>query len=444
MIDGTEDSARESARRMARTSTRDAGRDGSVLTPDVDGTADARAVGPGAAVPDLTKTEAAVASLGVRSANLTVLTALAVLYTLYFAREFLLPIVFALLLNFLLSPVVRGLARFRVPAPLGSGLIVLAILGVVGSGAFGLSGAVREWAAAAPRTLATAEAKLSTILKPLQRASRTAEQVANGAAAATGSGGPSKPAAVVVEGPSLASRVFGTTQRSIASILEVLILLYFLLASGDLFLQKLIKVLPNLGEKRKAVEIARETESSISTYLLTATMLNVGEGLVVTGVMYLWGMPNPALWGALVVLFEFIPYLGALAMVGILAVAAFTTFDSVGHALLVPASFLLINLIQGNLVSPMLLGHRLSLNPVALFVGLAFWFWIWGIPGAFIAVPILATFKIFCDHIESLASVGEFLGQRDEQERRASVRPRWDRAERTAAGQPAPDGGATR
>jgi len=133
-------------------------------------------------------------------------------------------------------------------------------------------------------------------------------------------------------------------------------------------------------------------------------------------------MPNPALWGALVVLLEFIPYLGALAMVVILGVSALTTFDSIGHALLVPASFLLVNLIQGNLVSPLLLGHRLSLNPVALFIGLAFWFWIWGVAGAFIAVPLLATFKILCDHIESLASVGEFLGQRDERERRVVVR----------------------
>jgi predicted PurR-regulated permease PerM len=138
--------------------------------------------------------------------------------------------------------------------------------------------------------------------------------------------------------------------------------------------------------------------------------------------MYLWGMPNPALWGALVVLLEFIPYLGALTMVVILAVAALTTFDSVGHALLVPASFLVINLIQGNVVSPLVMGHRLSLNPVALFIGLAFWFWIWGTAGAFIAVPLLATFKIFCDHIESLAPVGEFLGQRDERERRVTVR----------------------
>ncbi|MGI8508206.1 MAG: AI-2E family transporter [Gemmatimonadaceae bacterium] len=408
--------------------------DDSVLTPDIDVSAQSEAVDAGAEKPDISKTASAVESLGGRSANLTVLTVLAVLYTLYFAREFLLPIVFALLLSFLFSPVVRALARFRIPPPLGAGIIILAILGLLGSGAFGLSGSVKTWAATAPQTLATAEARLSKIIRPIQRASKAAEQVANGASAAAGNPGSTKPAEVVVQGPSLASRAFGTTQRSIASVLEVLILLYFLLAAGDLFLQKLIKVLPNLGEKRKAVQIARETESSISTYLLTATLVNVGEGLVVTGVMYLWGMPNPPLWGALVVLFEFIPYLGALAMVVILSVAALTTFDTIGHAVLVPASFLLINLIQGNFVSPLLLGHRLSLNPVALFVGLAFWFWIWGIAGAFIAVPLLATFKIFCDHIESLASVGEFLGQRDDRERRATVRV-------VASGTESPQGG---
>jgi predicted PurR-regulated permease PerM len=119
---------------------------------------------------------------------------------------------------------------------------------------------------------------------------------------------------------------------------------------------------------------------------------------------------------------EFIPYLGALMMTVILTVAAITTFDSVGHALLVPAVFLAINVVQGNVVSPYLLGHRLALNPVALFVGLAFWYWIWGLPGAFIAVPVMATLKIFCDHIEGLASVGEFLGMRDDDERRSTIR----------------------
>jgi len=396
----------------------------SILTPDVDPAATATPVDAVSPVPNIAKTGAAIESRRGRSIDLTVLSVLAVLYTLYFARDFLVPIVFAFLLNFLLSPVVRWFARFKIPPPLGAAVVIFGILAILGSGAFGLSSSVRDWAASAPATLKAADAKLVKIIRPFQRASNTAQQVAAAAAAATGGAAtPKKPAEVVVQGPSLASRVFGTTQRSVASVLEVLILLYFLLAAGDLFLQKLIKVLPNLEDKRKAVQIARAAESSISTYLLTTALVNIAEGAVVAGVMYLWGMPNPALWGALVVLLEFIPYLGALAMVVILGVAALTTFDSIPHALLVPASFLLINLIQGNVVSPLLLGHRLSLNPVALFIGLAFWFWIWGVAGAFIAVPLMATFKILCDHIESLASVGEFLGQRDDAERRATVRP---------------------
>jgi len=397
-------------------------RDNSILSPKVDEGANAHPVDTASAQPDLSRTGAAIESRRARSLNLTVLTVLAVLYTLHFARDFLLPIIFALLLSFLLSPLVRWLARFRIHPPLGAGLVVLVILAGIGYGAFGLSGSVQAWASTAPATLATAQAKLAKIIRPIQRASKTAEQVADAAGAATSTNSGRKPAEVIVQGPSLTSRIFGTTQRAVASILEVLVLLYFLLASGDLFLQKLIKVLPNVRDKRKAVQIARETESSISTYLLTAAATNIAEGAVVAGVMYLWGMPSPALWGALVAVLEFIPYLGALAIVVLLGIAALTTFDNVGHALLVPASFLLVNLIQSNVVSPLLLGKRLALNPVALFIGLAFWFWIWGIAGAFIAVPLLATFKIFCDHIESLASVGEFLGQRDEHERRATVR----------------------
>jgi len=183
-----------------------------------------------------------------------------------------------------------------------------------------------------------------------------------------------------------------------------------------------VKVLPQLGDKRTAVEIARQAEASISTYLITALAINVGEGLVVAGALYLLGMPNPALWGALVVLLEFVPYLGAITIMIVLTIAALTTFDSVSHALLIPAAYLAVNLIQANLVSPLLYSRRLTLNPVALFVGLAFWWWIWGIPGAFIAVPLMATFKIFCDHIATLAPIGEFLGQRDTKERRETVR----------------------
>jgi predicted PurR-regulated permease PerM len=299
---------------------------------------------------------------------------------------------------------------------------MLTLLGTLTLGAYHLSGPVQSWATSAPQTLASARAKMAKLLKPMERFSRTAQQMESATSGVGAGAASTAPREVVVRGPSLISRLFGTTQRFLTGALEVIILLYFLLASGDLFLQKLVKVLPSQGDKRKAVEIARATESSISTYLLTTALVNVTEGIAVGVAMWLLGMPNPALWGALVAVFEFIPYLGAAAMTVILTIAAITTFDSTGEALLVPAAFLGINLIQGNFVSPALLGHRLALNPVAIFVGLAFWYSIWGIPGAFLAVPILAALKIVCDHVESLAAFGEFLGGRDEGERRALLR----------------------
>lgn len=393
--------------------------DGSVLRPDVDPSMEGEPVAPGAPMPDLAKTAQAIEGSVGRSLGITVLAVLALLYTLYFARDFLLPVTIAVLFDFLLSPVVRALARVRVPPPLGAGLVIVALVGTLALGVYELADPVQRWAQKAPATLSSAGAKVRQILIPVERVSKTAEQVAS----ATGVAGTTSPAReVVVKGPSIVSRLFGGTQRFLAGLLEVIILLYFLLASGDLFLQKLIKVLPDRHDRRTAVQIARETEASISTYLLTAALINVLEGAVVAAAMWMLGMPNPVLWGALVVFLEFIPYLGAAAMTAILTIAAVTTFDALGRALLVPVTFLAINLLQANVVSPVLMSKRLTLNPVAIFVGLAFWWWIWGVPGAFIAVPLLATFKIFCDHIEALAPVGEFLGKRDEDERRAIVR----------------------
>jgi predicted PurR-regulated permease PerM len=392
--------------------------DRSILDPDVDDRAQATPVEPGAPTPDISKTASALATVRARSIGITLLSILALLYTLYFARDFLLPIVMALLLDLLFSPVVRALTRIGMGAPLGAAIVVLGLLALVSFGAYELSTPVERWVAEAPTTLARAEARMKKLTKPLERVRRTAEQVET----ATSGAAPPKATEVVVRGPGLLARVFGTTQRFVAGSLEVIVLLYFLLAAGDLFLQKLVKVLPQLGDKRTAVQIARKAESSISTYLITALAVNVGEGVVVAIVLYLLRMPNPALWGAVVALLEFVPYLGAVTIILVLSIAALTTFDSVAHALLIPAAFLAINLLQANLVGPLLYSRRLTLNPVALFVGLAFWWWIWGIPGAFVAVPLMATFKIFCDHIDSLAPIGEFLGQRDEKERRETVR----------------------
>ncbi len=357
--------------------------------------------------PDLRKLgEVLTDRMEVRSVAITGLFVLAVLYTLYFARAFLLPIVLAVLLDFLLSPVIRALKRLRIPEPLGAAIVILALLGGLGGAAYTLADPAREWVQKAPQSLAKVQGRLRELRRPVEQVTRTAEQVE--AATEVSKSGPQE---VVVRGPRLSERLFGSTQSFLTGALETLILLYFLLAAGDLFLQKLIKVLPLLRDKKKAVAIARETEASISTYLFTVAVVNVGLGVAVTLVMLLLEMPNAVLWGTLAGLAEFIPYIGATVMVGLLAIAGLAVFPDVGHALLVPGAYLAVNLVQANFISPTVLGRRLTLNPVAILVGLAFWWWIWGVGGAFIAVPLLATFKIFCDHIESLAPIGEFLGK---------------------------------
>jgi predicted PurR-regulated permease PerM len=357
--------------------------------------------------PDIKKMgEALRDHIEIRSLAITGLLVLALFYTLYFARDFFLPIVLAVLLDFLLSPLIRTLHRARIPEPLGAALVILGLLAATGGAVYELAGPARDWAGRLPASMREAESRLQKLRRPVEQVSKTAEQVEKATKM-----NDSKATEVVVKGPSLTERLFGTTQTILTTALEVIILLYFLLAAGDLFLQKLIKVLPLLRDKKKAVAIARETEASISTYLVTVTLVNIGLGIAVAGVMYLLEMPNPILWGALAAFAEFIPYIGATALVGLLTLAGLVTFEQVGHALLVPAGYLAVNILQSQFISPLILGRRLTLNPVAIFVGLVFWWWIWGVPGAFVAVPLIATFKIFCDHIETLAPIGEFLGR---------------------------------
>jgi predicted PurR-regulated permease PerM len=392
---------------MATRSTEDSA-SAQVIRPD--GSAKPTSGEEGGAVehPDLAKLgEALRDRVEVRSIAITGLLVLAVLYTLYFARAFLLPIVLAVLLDFLLSPVIRAFKRARIPEPVGAALVILALLGAVGFGAYSLADPAREWMAKAPASLAKVQSRLHDLRKPVEQVTKTAEQV-EAATEVEKSAGPQE---VVLRGPRLSERLFGSTQSFLMGALETLILLYFLLAVGDLFLQKLIKVLPQLRDKKKAVAIARETEASISTYLFTVAMVNIVLGIVVTLVMTLIGMPNALLWGALAAVAEFIPYIGATVLLGLLTMVGLVTFPTLGHALLVPGAYLAVNLIQSQFVSPMILGRRLTLNPVAILIGLVFWWWLWGVGGAFIAVPLLATFKIFCDHIESLAPIGEFLGK---------------------------------
>jgi predicted PurR-regulated permease PerM len=159
--------------------------------------------------------------------------------------------------------------------------------------------------------------------------------------------------------------------------------------------------------------MARQAESDVSRYLVTVTLVNLGLGAFTALAMFALGMPNPMLWGALAALANFIPYLGAMSTTAVLAIVAAVTFDEVSAIVAPPAVFLLLTTFEGQFVTPMLLGRRLTLNPVVIFLALLVWGWLWGVAGVLMAVPLLAAFKIMCDHVPSLAAVGEFLGRKD-------------------------------
>jgi predicted PurR-regulated permease PerM len=189
-----------------------------------------------------------------------------------------------------------------------------------------------------------------------------------------------------------------------------LALLYFLLASGDFFLRRLMHVLSRRRDRRRAAEIAAEVERDVSAYLLAVTVVNVVFGAVVALAMWLLGMPNAALWGVLAAATNYVPYLGALVCGGILTLVALLTFPDLERAALVPLAFFLLNFVEAYLLTPLVVGRRLTLHPVAVFVAVLFWGWLWGIPGGFLAVPILATVKIVASHFAALRPLAEFLG----------------------------------
>ena len=346
--------------------------------------------------------------LDVRSISLSILMILALGVTFYVARAVLMPIVLALLLSFLLSPVVQWLARLRLPEPVGAAAVLLGIVGLLTLGLYGLWEPATRWGQQLPQYMSQMEFKIRSIKQAVEELSEATEQVEkmtqmeDGAAQST--------LKVEAGRPSLTGTVLNQTLNLLATVGAVTILLYFLLASGDLFLLKLVRVLPRFEDKKIAVTIVHEVQHDISHYLLTITLINIGLGVATSITMFWLGMPNPLLWGVMAASFNFIPYLGAVASAVILTLVALFTFEELVRILLVPGVFLVLTALEGGFVTPAIVGRRLTLNPVAIFIWLTFWGWLWGVPGMLLAVPMLAILKIICDHIQPLNAVGEFLG----------------------------------
>lgn len=364
--------------------------------------------GPERARPEATDLRA-IRMVNIRSLLLTGLFVLALLAAMYTARAVLVPIVLATILAMVLAPVVSGMRRWaRIPAPAGAALLLLAVLAGVTLVAWSLSGEAAALLQGLPRDLERLESKFRGVSAGMEELRETEKQVEDLAAR----GGGSDTVTVRVERPTLSGFVFGQTWYIVTNGFLTLGLLYFLLASGDLFLQKLVRVMPRLQDKKTALTIVRDIHHDLGWYFLEITLINIALGVAVGSAMWGLGMPNPLLWGVMATCLNFIPFAGAIVGVVVVGLASATVYDDAWRALLTPAVYYALTAIEGSFITPTILGRKLVLNPVIIFVSLIFWGWMWGIPGIFLAVPIMSALKIVSDHYGGrLGVVGEFLGR---------------------------------
>jgi predicted PurR-regulated permease PerM len=368
---------------------------------------------------------ASAAAGGARSNwTLVVLTTLALLGAGYLARAVIMPVAFALLLTLTLRPVVRHLKRRGLPLPAGTAAVLLLVIAALLIGITYLVGPAKDWIDTGPEKLKLVGERLSPLRnqwQQIQEASEELEDLAQGTADEK-SGAfwdwfspaerDSEPVAVEVRQPRLASNlmVLNSAGSFLAATVVTFVLAFFLLSAGDVLINNVLRILPSMREKRNAVELVHNVEQGISSYLFTVTCINVVLGVVQGVAMWLLGMPNPALWGAMCCVLNFIPYLGALIGTIVVFLVAVLTFDTLAYAALVPATYFAITALEGNLFTPAILGRSMSLNPVMVFLFLTFWGWMWGIGGALLAVPLLAMLKIGFDQFERTKPMGTLLG----------------------------------
>jgi predicted PurR-regulated permease PerM len=329
---------------------------------------------------------------------------LALLATAYVASEIVLPLVFAFVLKLLLQPASRLLERLHVPRLLAALLLILALFGtIVGLGA-AISGPAATWAAKLPEGIPRLQERLSFVREPINTLQRFLQQVED-----FGGTGPSPGAATSAGGPALLTKLFTGTRNFASGFFTTVLFLFFLLLSGDIFLQRLVEIMPRFSSKRQVVEISQQIESDISAYLVTITIMNAAVGIAMALAMWLTGVGDPILWGTVAFLLNYVPILGTALGVLIFLLAGLLTFDTLWLALLPAGLYFGFHLIEGETVTPMLLARRFTLNPVLVIISLVFWFWMWGIPGAILSVPMLAITKIICDRVRPLAAFGHFL-----------------------------------
>lgn len=322
------------------------------------------------------------------------------LAALTIAAPIIVPIVLAFILKMVLYPVMRWFEIIRMPRVIAAALVIIMFLGggiAVGSA---LAGPASEWTQNLPREFPRLKERLQELRSPIEPIQRVLNDAQSLAVAENGT------TIVTMAEP---DHFMDGTQKAVMGFLETLVILYFLLVSGDTFLRRLVEILPRFKDKKQAINISSQIESDISAYLLTITAMNAVVGVVTAAIMYFSGVGDPLLWGTVAFIMNYIPIIGPIATTALFVTVGMITEPDLSQALMPAGLYLGAHILESQFVTPMLLARHFTLNPVLVILGLIFFYWMWGIPGAILSMPLLAMIKVMCDNIDSLRPFGHFI-----------------------------------
>ncbi len=345
--------------------------------------------------------------------SVVILSLLAVIGALYYGKEIILPIALAVVLKLLLQPVLDFFSqRLRLPTAIGALILICGIFAAIAAVVFTVSGPASGWIQKVPAVLPALKEKMVVLRQPIdyiQKSFKEIEDVATPPPEAEGGG--EKPAPVAVKDQSaIPAKLAAGTLTILGRLFTTMVILFFLLAAGDRLLRGLIEVLPTFSDKRRAAQIASEIQQQIGGYLVTITIMNLLVGTATGLAMWAFGLGDPILWGSFAFLLNYVPILGPLTGIGVFLLAGIVTLEWPWQALAPAMLYTMIHIAEGEVITPMLLAKRFTLNPVLVIVSLFFWHELWGIAGALLAVPLLAIFKIICDRVEPLKPAGHIIG----------------------------------
>lgn len=349
--------------------------------------------------------------VGLAASGIWFCAALLTAYTLYLGRNLFVPITLAVCAYLTLRPLIRASSRIGVPAPVSAAVIMLCLSLVIGSGVYLLSGPAQEALQAVPASMSEVKRKLAFVFENLESVNEATEDISQSADERSLSED-EKPVPVEIKQPAWTTTfpLIAGTGNAMSFITIAAVLLYFLMAAGDSLIRSVMSGLPTFSSKRRFIEVLENVQDALSNYLAWVTGINACLGIAIGLAMWMLGVPSPLLWGVAAMLLNFIPIVGALVGITLVFFVALVNFEHASYAFIVAGTYAALTTLEGQFITPALLGKSMKLSSVLVFLSIVVWGWIWGMMGVFLAVPILIAMTMISQKLGSLASLSAMLG----------------------------------